>query len=310
MIRSPGGLVIVDKPPGWTSHDVVARCRKVFGTRKVGHAGTLDPDATGVLVLGVGAVTRLLRFLSGLTKSYTAEVVLGVATDTLDSSGEMTGRWDMASVSLAQVRAAAATLTGTIDQVPPMVSALHVGGQRLHQLARAGIEVDRPARSVTVTRFDVAGPLAAPFADGPDAGPPVGGPVFAVSVDCSAGTYIRSLAADLGTILGGGAHLQNLRRTAVGRFAIEQATPLEVLTPDALLPPMAALAGMAAVRVNAEVAVAVGHGKVLGATELGVDQAGPGPWALIDASGELLAVYQPYGDGRVKPAVVLAQPGS
>jgi len=349
VIGSPGGLVIVDKPPGWTSHDVVARCRKVFGTRKVGHAGTLDPDATGVLVLGVGTVTRLLRFLSGLTKSYTAEVVLGVATNTLDSSGEVTGRWDMGSVSLAQVRAAAATLTGTIDQVPPMVSALHVGGQRLHQLARAGIEVDRPARTVTVTRFDVAGPLAAPFANSPDAGPSEGGPgvpgggpsdrgpgvpgggpsdggpgcgpdgrrsgpVFAISVDCSAGTYIRSLAADLGTILGGGAHLRNLRRTAVGRFAIEQATPLEVLTPDALLPPMAALAGMAAVQVDAEVAVAVGHGKVLGAAELGVDQAGPsrhgGPWAVIDASGELLAVYQPYGDGRVKPAVVLAQPGS
>jgi len=156
-----------------------------------------------------------------------------------------------------------------------MVSALHVGGQRLHQLARAGIEVDRPARTVTVTRFDVAGPRAAPFRNGPDAGPSEAGPVFAISVDCSAGTYIRSLAADLGTILGGGAHLRNLRRTAVGRFAIEQATPLEVLTPDALLPPMAALAGMAAVQVDAEVAVAVGHGKVLGTAELGVDQAGP-----------------------------------
>src|SRR6202035_4941750 len=135
------GLVVVDKGAGWTSHDVVARCRRIFGQRRVGHAGTLDPDATGVLLVGLGRFTRMLRFLSGFDKSYQGEVVLGTSTTTLDSSGEVTGTWDMWVVHLADVRRAAASLTGVIDQVPPMVSARKVGGRRLHELARAGVEV-------------------------------------------------------------------------------------------------------------------------------------------------------------------------
>ena len=137
------GLVVVDKEAGWTSHDVVARCRRIFGQRRVGHAGTLDPDATGVLLVGLGRATRLLRFLTALPKTYEAEVVLGTATSTLDASGEVTGTWDMDAVTLAEVREAAAPLTGPIDQVPPMVSALKVGGRRLHALAREGVEVER-----------------------------------------------------------------------------------------------------------------------------------------------------------------------
>jgi tRNA pseudouridine55 synthase len=287
-----GGLLVVDKPAGWTSHDVVARCRRVFGLRKVGHAGTLDPDATGVLLVGLGTVTRLLRFLSGLPKSYQAEIVLGVATDTLDASGEVTGQWDMASVTLDQAQAATAAFTGTISQIPPMVSAVHVGGRRLHELARAGIEVERTPRTVTVSRFDLEGPSDSE------------GPVFGATVDCSTGTYIRSLAADLGTALGGGAHLRNLRRTSVGPYTLADAVPLDDVSLAAVRPPTDALPGMLVVIAGHELEVAVGHGKVLAPAELGVE--GPGPWAVVAADGRLLAVYEARPDGRVKPAVVMA----
>ena len=152
----PDGLVVVDKPAGWTSHDVVAKSRGLLGTRKVGHAGTLDPDATGVLLLGVGKATKLLRFLSPLGKSYVGEVVLGVETSTLDAAGDVVATHDMVGVTVADARRVAAEqLTGDILQVPPMVSALKVGGRRLHELAREGIEVEREARPVTVSAFSV-----------------------------------------------------------------------------------------------------------------------------------------------------------
>jgi tRNA pseudouridine55 synthase len=199
------GLLVLDKPAGCTSHDVVARCRRIYGQKKVGHAGTLDPDATGVLLVGLGQATRLLQYLSGLSKRYAGEVVLGVATSTLDAQGTETGRWDMTDVTLEVARKAALTLTGEIAQVPPMVSALKVGGRRLHELARAGIEVERAARAVTVSRFEVD--LACPAEADAPAGP---GPVLAIDVVCSSGTYVRSLAADLGAALGGGAHLRRL----------------------------------------------------------------------------------------------------
>jgi tRNA pseudouridine55 synthase len=291
------GLVVVDKPPGMTSHDVVAHCRRVFAQRRVGHAGTLDPDATGVLLVGLGRATRLLQFLSGHPKSYDAEVVLGVATSTLDSSGAETARWDMAATTLAEARAAAAALTGEIDQVPPMVSAIKVGGRRLHQLARQGVDVDRPPRRVTVTRLEVD------WAGNQDPSPG-GGPVLAISVDCSAGTYVRALAADLGSALGGGAHLRRLRRRAVGTFTVAEAVPLDQVGPDAVLSPAAALRGMTVVTAAGEQAAAIGHGKVLEATELGVTA--PGPWAILGAGGDLLAVYQAHGRGLAKPVVVMA----
>ncbi len=292
------GLAVVDKPPGMTSHDVVARCRRIFGQRRVGHAGTLDPDATGVLLVGLGQATRLLQFLSGHPKSYDADVVLGVSTSTLDSSGTETARWDMASTTLAAACAAASGLTGDIDQVPPMVSAIKIGGRRLHQLAREGVEVDRPPRRVTVTRFDVE------WAEDQDPAPRGGGPVLAVSVDCSAGTYVRTLAADLGSALGGGAHLRRLRRRSVGTFATSEAIPLDDLGPGGVLPPAAALRGMASVTVTGQLAVAIGHGKVLEATDLDVTCSGP--WAVLGAGGDLLAVYQAHGHGRAKPVVVMA----
>ena len=200
------GLVIVDKPSGMTSHDVVSVLRKQLGERRIGHAGTLDPDATGVLLVGVGYVTRLLTFLSGLDKTYTAQIVLGSATSTLDSSGTVTATHDMSSISVEDVqRVVKENFVGEISQVPPMVSALKVDGVRLHELARQGIEVERAARELTIHGFKVFG-MSEPG-------------VIDVEIHCSSGTYIRSLADDLGRALGGSAHLRNLRRISVGGFS-------------------------------------------------------------------------------------------
>ncbi len=280
------GLAVVDKPAGVTSHDVVAMLRRHLHERRVGHAGTLDPDATGVLLVGVGNATRLLRFLTALGKTYTGEVVLGVETDTLDDSGRVTARHEM-SVTPEQVRAVVADrLTGPIMQVPPMVSALKVDGRRLHELAREGIEVPRDPRPVTVHRFDVE---------------PTGDPlVYRIEVSCSSGTYVRTLAADLGTMLGGGAHLRRLRRTACGSFSVDEAT-----SPDEarLLTMVEALRDLPSVSVDETTAALVRHGRPFGRGFLG--DTGDGPWAVVGPTGELLAVYEPHGTNAVKPAVVI-----
>jgi tRNA pseudouridine55 synthase len=301
------GLVIVDKPAGMTSHDVVARCRKLFGQKKVGHAGTLDPDATGVLVVGLGRATRLLQFQSGLSKSYTAEVVLGVATTTLDAAGQITGRWDQRHVTLADARRAADGLTGTIRQTPPMVSAVKVAGRRLHHLARQGLDVERASREVTVSRFSVdPGPADTATGD------IEGGPVFSVVVECSSGTYVRSLAADLGAALGGGAHLRRLRRTAVGPWTEDKATSLGSLTRRHVIPPVAALPWLGRVVVDQVRAGEVVNGRVLDRDVLApLGATGDGPWSVIGPDGDLLAVYEqvPPG-GRLKPAMVLAPAGA
>ena len=289
------GMVVVDKEPGWTSHDVVARCRRTFSQRRVGHAGTLDPDATGVLLVGLGRFTRMLRFLTGLPKSYQGEVVLGSATTTLDASGDVIGTWDMSGVTLAEVQKAAGTLTGVVDQIPPMVSARKVGGRRLHELARAGIEVERDARPVTVDRFDVE--------RSPDSEPGV----FRIEVDCSTGTYVRVLAADLGRALGGGAYLRNLRRTRIGSFGVDQAHPLEVLTAAHVLSPAQALRDLPPVELDAATARAVSHGLALDKVSLGAT--GSGPWALLDGQGALLAVYEGTETDRMVAACVLAGAG-
>jgi tRNA pseudouridine55 synthase len=289
------GLVVVDKNAGWTSHDVVARCRRVYGQRKVGHAGTLDPGATGVLLVGLGRATRLLRFLTALPKSYEGEVVFGLSTSTLDDGGDETGRWDMTGLNLDRVRRTAATMVGPIFQVPPMVSAIRVEGRRLHQLARAGVEVERAPRPVEVHRLDVEA------TDDPQ--------VFRIRVWCSSGTYVRVLAADMGTALGGGAHLRRLRRTGVGSFTIEQARTLGDLeeTPAAaVLSASEAMRDYPSIAVRPDVAALVAHGRALERDELGAT--GDGPWALVDGRGSLLAVYGPDADDavRVVPAVVLS----
>ncbi len=288
--EGPTGLVVVDKETGWTSHDVVARVRTTFGQRRVGHAGTLDPDATGVLLVGLGRVTRVLRYLTTLGKEYTGEIVLGTATDTLDASGNVVGEWDMAGVTLEEARAAAAELTGLVEQVPPMVSAVKVGGVRLHELARRGVDVQRPARTVRVDRFELESTG--------EAG------VLRATVACSSGTYVRALAADLGTALGGGAHLRRLRRTRVGSFTLDEALPVGSLDPSSLRSPTDALRDLDRVTVGPDVAQLVAVGRPLDKVPLGA--AGDGPWALVDPTGRLLAVYERTAAFRIRPAVVLA----
>ncbi len=288
------GFVVVDKPVGMTSHDVVARCRRLLGQPKAGHAGTLDPDATGVLVVGLGRATRLLRFATGLAKSYVGEVVLGSATSTLDAGGVVVATYDMSGVTEDDVRAAAAGLTGRILQVPPMVSAVKIGGRRLHEIAREGGEVERSPRPVEVARFDVT---------------PAGEPgIFAVTVDCSSGTYVRSLADDLGAALGGGAHLRRLRRTAVGSLSVSDAVPLDDLSRADVRPASGLVAHLAAVTVGDELVAQIAHGKVLDRRELGAT--GEGPWTISSDDGELLAVYEPWADERAKPTVVLVSPAA
>lgn len=286
------GFVVVDKPGGMTSHDVVGRCRRIFGQKRVGHAGTLDPDATGVLIVGLGRATRLMQYMTGLGKAYTTTIVLGTATTTLDAAGEVTGTWDMSAVTLEEARKAAARLTGDILQIPPMVSAVKVGGRRLHQLAREGIEVERAPRPVTVARFDL------------EAGP---GGALRAAVECSSGTYIRVLAADLGAALGGGAHVRDLRRVAVGPWTEADATPLDRVVPECVRPPSAMLPWLAAAQVTGEEEAAVHHGRPLSTHDLGWE--GDGPWRVLDPDGDLLAVYEPFRDGLAKPRVVLAGAG-
>jgi tRNA pseudouridine55 synthase len=279
------GIAVVDKAAGMTSHDVVARARKVLGTRKVGHSGTLDPDATGILLLGVGAATRLLRFLTDLTKVYTALFVFGTETSTLDDSGEVTATHAM-EVTPEAVRAAAATFLGEIEQVPPMVSAVRVDGRRLHELAREGVEVERVPRRVTVHRYEVA-PTDEPL-------------VYRVEVECSSGTYVRSLAADLGTALGGGAHLRELRRTRIGSFGEADAHPVDAAV---VLSPLEGLRDYPSVVVDDALAALIANGRVLSPEQLPVE--GDGPWPVADRTGRLLAVYERVAPDRLKPAVVL-----
>jgi tRNA pseudouridine55 synthase len=283
------GLVVVDKEDGWTSHDVVARCRRVFGQRRVGHAGTLDPSATGVLLVGLGRATRLSRFLGALPKSYVGEIVLGATTTTLDDTGEVVDRFDMSGVTLDQARQAAQTLTGEITQVPPMVSAVRVAGERLYRLARKGVEVERSARTVTVYRFDVS--------ETGTAG------VLRIEADCSSGTYVRALAADLGSALGGGAHLRRLRRVAVGSFSVDEARGMDALSQAPVLSPAEAMRDYPRLQVDADMARRVGHGIRLERAAVGV--VGEGPWAVVDDDHQLLAVYEGTGDVRLKPAMVL-----
>ncbi len=291
MSASVNGLVVVDKEAGWTSHDVVARCRRIFDQRRVGHAGTLDPDATGVLLVGLGRVTRLLRFLTALPKTYTTDIVLGTATSTMDASGDVVGTYDMAGVGPGDVARAAAALTGDIEQVPPMVSAVKVGGRRLHELARQGIEVERRPRPVTVYRFATL----------PDPSRPG---IYRAEVECSSGTYVRVLADDLGRALGGGAHLDHLRRTRIGSFGEADMRPLDAIGPDSVLSPAEAMRDLDVVRVDDSVAASIRNGLPLDRVPLGAS--GDGPWAMLDPAGTLLAVYEATETDRIRPAVVVA----
>lgn len=278
------GLVIIDKPSGMTSHDVISILRKQLGERRIGHAGTLDPDATGVLLVGVGYVTRLLTFLSDLDKIYTGQIVLGASTSTLDSSGVVTARHDMSSITVEEIRRVVdENFVGAIKQVPPMVSALKVGGVRLHELSRQGVEVERVARDLTIHSFKVLGMTEPNVVD--------------VQVHCSSGTYIRSLADDVGRALGGSAHLRNLRRISVGSFAQSECSHLGDVV---VHPPITAVRTMSRIIADEQMQAMIKHGRELERFDL------PAPWLLVDETNSVLAVYEPSETGRAKPRVVMA----
>lgn len=277
------GVLLVDKPGGITSHDVVARARRALGTRKIGHAGTLDPMATGLLVLGVEGATRLLTHIVGLDKTYVATIRLGQATSTDDAEGEVTAEADAAHLSRGDIDAEIAKLTGRIHQVPSTVSAIKVGGRRAYDLARAGQAVELKAREVEVSRFDVRD--IRPAEDRLD---------LDVIVDCSSGTYIRALARDLGTALGVGGHLTALRRTRIGPFDVRDATGVEELAEaTAKTPSEVASLVLGAVPVTAEEARDLRHGKRLAgqAHRLSGEHA-----AAIDPDGALVGILEAKGD--------------
>jgi tRNA pseudouridine55 synthase len=289
------GLLVVDKPGGCTSHDVVARVRKAAGQRKVGHAGTLDPDATGVLLVGLGRATRLMRFLSVERKAYRSDVVFGVATDTLDAAGRVVDRRPM-SIDLEALVAVIPRFIGEIDQVPPMVSAIKIGGRRLHEIARAGEEVERAPRRVRIDRIEVEALEPGPY------------PVATILVECGSGTYIRALAADLGAALGGFAHVGTLRRLSVGSFTLDEAHTLDDIEADlaaVLLAPREAVRDLDSFGADDEIARAVAHGSVFPTSVLPVDPDAPGPFAVVGPDGSLLAVYERRG-AALKPAVVVS----
>jgi len=302
---APDGLLVVDKPSGWTSHDVVGRARRLCGTRKVGHAGTLDPMATGVLVLGIGRATRLLTFLVGCDKDYTATIRLGQGTITDDAEGEVTSSAAADGVTPEQLGAAARQLTGDIEQVPSSVSAIKVKGERSYHRVRAGEDVDLPPRPVTVSRFDV-------LATRP--GDVDGIPVLDVDVEVtvSSGTYVRALARDLGAALGVGGHLTALRRTRVGAFTLDQAHGLEALgaIEDPEQMPVTLLADAAraqfTVRELTDVeTTAVGHGQRVESVQAGRTE----PVAAFAPDGRLVAMLDETGR-QARAHVVFAPAGS
>ncbi|MEV1057204.1 tRNA pseudouridine(55) synthase TruB [Micromonospora chalcea] len=291
---STDGLIVVDKPGGMTSHDVVARIRRLARTRRVGHGGTLDPMATGVLVIGVGRATRLLTYVIGAGKSYAATIRLGQATVTDDAEGEAVATTPAGAVTDDGVRAALAALTGEIDQVPSAVSAIKINGQRAYKRVRDGETVELPARRVTVSRLDVRD-IRRDVPDVVDVD---------VEVTCSSGTYIRALARDAGAALGVGGHLTALRRTAVGGFTLAEAATLDQLeqrAPDVVNLPLDAAAARFFPRrdATADETRVLSHGGPV--TPAGIT----GPYAVFDPAGGLIAIVSER-DGRARAEIVLA----
>jgi tRNA pseudouridine55 synthase len=306
------GVLILDKPAGMTSHDVIARVRKLIGERRVGHTGTLDPFATGVLVVMVGRATRLARYLSGAEKEYEAVIRLGYATDTGDVTGK---RIELEEVSTAetlrtqsfhreQVEAALASLRGEIEQIPPMFSAKKIAGRKLYELARRGEEVERKPVRVTISEFETSAhdrTLETPNDDGTRD--------LKVRVVCSAGTYIRTLAEDFGQRLGLGAHVAALRRTRAGAFAVSQASTLEHLSGGSLgavlISPDAAISHLPAVGLSEDEVRRTLHGIDVRLEQVPADWSEGQPVRLRDMNGELVAVGT-YQQGAIHPSVVIA----
>ncbi len=286
----PPGLVIVDKPAGMTSHDVVGRCRRLFGTRKVGHAGTLDPMATGVLVVGIERATKILGLLTATDKTYVATIRLGQSTSTEDAEGEVLQTVSAAHVTDEQIEDAVAALRGEIDQVPSAVSAIKVDGERAYKLVREGKAPELAARRVRIERFTVdAVRRVEEFVD------------VDVTVDCSSGTYIRALARDVGATLGVGGHLTALRRTKVGRYGLDEARTLEQLTDAAELSyslDAACLLGFPRRDLTDAETEDTRHGRAL--APAGID----GTYAATAADGRVIALLED-GLKRTSSVVVL-----
>ena len=287
------GLVIVDKPSGWTSHDVVGRVRRLAGTRKVGHAGTLDPMATGVLVLGVNRATRLLGHLMLTQKTYTATMRLGASTTTDDAEGEVVREADASHLSSSDVEAWLPRFRGEIEQVPSAVSAIKVDGQRAYARARAGESVELAARPVTIDRLDVS--------DVRSSGSHLD---LDVEVECSSGTYVRALARDLGSCLGVGGHLTALRRTRVGPFRLDVARTLDALAEEFAVLDIgdAARTAFEGKTLEAEQATMVRHGRALHTVALPAS----GPVAMFSPEGEFLALYEQRGETARAVAVFVS----
>ena len=300
------GFVIVDKPSGWTSHDVVARMRRLAGTRKVGHAGTLDPMATGVLVIGIGQATRLLSFVTAADKAYDATIRLGVATITDDAEGEVTARVDASGVSADAIASAVAALTGDILQVPSSVSAIKVDGKRSYARVRAGEDVQLKARPATVSEFAV-GPARPGVEEG------AGFLDVDVSVTVSSGTYVRALARDLGDALGVGGHLTALRRTRVAGFAVSDSTPLDALSaaveagePLPVIPLADAAVGALPSRtLSAEDATELAFGRRIPREPADGQPDASRPLAALGPGGELVALVIAEG-ASLRPLAVFA----
>ncbi len=277
------GFVLIDKPRGPTSHDVVARVRKALGIKRVGHAGTLDPPASGLLVLGIGPATRLLRYVQYLPKTYDVTAQLGVRTSTLDAEGEVTTRADV-SVTPEQIREAAKPFVGETEQVPPAVSAVKVGGERAYKKARRGEEVELELRKVTVYMFDV-------LRTSPDA--------FDARIVCSSGTYVRSLVADLGDRLGCGAHVVALRRTQIGDLTVREATKLGALSAESIKPVDEVLRHLPRISIDEETAKLARNGRT-------IETDAPEGDVLLSAPDGAVGVFE-SSDGKLRPATVIGQ---
>lgn len=290
------GFLLVDKDGGWTSHDVVAKIRRLFGQKKVGHAGTLDPMATGLVVVGLGRATRLLRFVQALTKEYVATAVLGIATDTLDADGDETSRVPM-PVDRADIERVLPGFVGNIEQIPPMVSAIKIDGRRLHELAREGKEIERPPRPVRIDSITIED-----FDDGQH-------PQVTMRVRCGTGTYVRTLADDIAGALGGRAHLSALRRVSNGSLLVESAFTIADLEARhgagsleaTVLPPADGLRDLPFTTIGEAEAVRARNG---GSVELDAEHSAS-PIRLLDTQGGLIGIYRVEGT-QARPEVVVS----
>jgi len=285
---SKHGFAIVDKETGWTSHDVVAKARGIFGTKKIGHSGTLDPPASGVLILGLGKATRLLRFITDLPKEYEATMVIGAETSTLDADGEVLRRTNKRP-SLEELQAISVNFIGVINQIPPMVSAVKVQGKRLYEIAREGKEITRQPRKVKIHELTVS--------DGPKSN------VFKLKVKCGSGTYIRSLVSDIAQQAGSLGHVGTLRRTAIGSHNEIEASQVEEA---AIIKLTEGLKDYEMIQVDDTLRERIKVGAVLKTEELSPTKP-QGPWAIVDSEQNLLAMYENFKAGTLKPAVVLPQ---